>query len=93
MTTQGDVQRKPSMELREKVHDLPPSAKLVALVLQHNGELTQREISNESLLPERTVRLALENLQEVDAVDSRTSLRDARKRLYSLSLQVDAEND
>ena len=87
MTTRGDAGEESSRELRDSVQDLPPSAKLVALVLEHNGTLSQQELAAESLLPERTVRLGLEELQQVDVVESRTSLRDARKRLYSLSLE------
>ena len=68
MTTQGEPRTESSTELRDAVQDLPPSAKLVAIVLEHNGTLTQRELAAESLLPERTVRLGLEELQEVDVV-------------------------
>ena len=87
MTTQGELQTASSTELRDAIQDLPPSAKLVALVLEHEGTLSQQEIAAESLLPERTVRLGLGQLQEIDVVESRTSLRDARKRLYSLKVE------
>ena len=93
MTTRGDAGEESSRELRDSVQDLPPSAKLVAIVLEHNGILSQQELAAESLLPERTVRLGIEKLQQVDVVESRTSLRDARKRLYSLSLESTAETD
>ena len=89
MTTREDTQS----ELRDAIQDLPPSAKLVALVLEHNGTLNQQELATESLLPERTVRLGLEQLQQVDVVESTTSLRDARKRLYSITLNSTAETD
>ena len=93
MTARGDTREESSIELRDSIQDLPPSAKLVALVLEHNGTLSQQELAAESLLPERTVRLGLEELQQVDVVESRTSLRDARKRLYSLSLESTAESN
>jgi len=93
MTAQGDNRPESSTQLRNEVRDLPPSAKLVAVVLEHNGTLNQRELAAESLLPERTVRLGLEKLQQVDVVESRTSLQDARKRLYSLSLESTAESN
>ena len=93
MTTRGDTGEESSRELRDSVQDLPPSAKLVAIVLEHNGILSQQELAAESLLSERTVRLGLEKLQQVDVVDSRTSLRDARKRLYSLSVESTTETD
>ena len=93
MTAQGDSRLESSTQLRNEVRDLPPSAKLVAVVLEHNGTLTQRELAAESLLPERTVRLGLEKLQQADVIESRTSLQDARKRLYSLSLESTAESN
>ena len=93
MTTQGDTRGEASTELRDSIQDLPPSAKLVALVLEHNGTLSQQELAAESHLPERTVRLGLEELQQVDVVESKTSLRDARKRLYSLSVESTAETE
>ncbi len=93
MTTQGDTRSESSTELRDTIQDLPPSAKLVAIVLEHDGTLSQQEIAAESFLPERTVRLGLEQLQQVDVVESRTSLRDARKRLYSLTLESTTETD
>jgi len=70
----------------EAVRDLPPSAKLVAKVLDYNDTLTQSELAEETLLPPRTVRYALSRLEEADVVDSRFSFSDARKRLYSLKV-------
>lgn len=70
----------------EPVRDLPPSAKLVAKVLDYNDTLTQSELAEETLLPPRTVRYALSRLEDEEVVDSRFSFADARKRLYSLSL-------
>lgn len=68
------------------VRDLPPSAKLVAKVLDYNDTLTQSQLAEETLLPPRTVRYALTRLEEEGVVDSRFSFSDARKRLYTLSL-------
>ncbi len=92
MTAQGDSRRESSTELQNTIGDLPPSAKLVAVVLEHNGTLTHRELAAKSLLSERTVQVGLNKLQQVDIVESRTSLQDARKRLYSLSLESTAED-
>jgi DNA-binding MarR family transcriptional regulator len=72
----------------EALKDLPPSAKLVLKVLQYNDALTQKRIAEETLLPPRTVRYALTRLEEIDAVDSRFSFSDARKRLYSLDVDL-----
>jgi DNA-binding MarR family transcriptional regulator len=68
------------------VRDLPPSAKLVAKVLDYNDTLTQSELAEETLLPPRTVRYALSRLEEENAVDARFSFADARKRLYTLAV-------
>jgi DNA-binding MarR family transcriptional regulator len=68
------------------VREMPPSAKLVAKVLDYNETLTQSELAEETLLPSRTVRYALSRLEEEDVVDSRFSFTDARKRLYTLAV-------
>ena len=70
---------------REALRDLPPSAKLVAKVLEYNTTLTQSELAEETLLPPRTVRYALNRLDEEGIVESRFSFTDARKRIYSLA--------
>ena len=72
----------------EVLKELPPSAKLVLKVLQYNDALTQNQLAEETLLPPRTVRYALTRLEEIDAVDSRFSFADARKRLYSLEIDL-----
>ena len=71
----------------EAVAELPPSAKLVAKVLEHNERLTQSQLAEETMLPPRTVRYALTRLEEIDAVDSRFSFTDARKRVYTLAVE------
>jgi DNA-binding MarR family transcriptional regulator len=71
-------------EYRERLRDLPPSAKLVAKVLEGDAPLSQGQLADESLLPDRTVRYALNRLEEVDLVDSRYSFEDARKQVYYL---------
>jgi DNA-binding MarR family transcriptional regulator len=71
----------------EDVEELPPSAKLVAKVLEYEDTLTQSQLAEETLLPARTVRYALNRLEEADAVDSRFSFSDARKRIYTLTLE------
>jgi DNA-binding MarR family transcriptional regulator len=70
----------------EPVRDLPPSAKLVAKVLDYEETLTQTGIAEETLLPERTVRYALTRLEDAGVVDSRFSFSDARKRIYRLTI-------
>lgn len=71
-------------EYRDRLRDLPPSAKLVAKVLESDSPLSQGQLAEESLLPDRTVRYALNRLEEVGLVGSRYSFRDARKQVYYL---------
>lgn len=72
-------------EYRERLRELPPSAKLVAKVLESDSPLSQGQLAEESLLPDRTVRYALNRLEEVELVGSRYSFRDARKQVYFLN--------
>ncbi|MHA1926053.1 MAG: MarR family transcriptional regulator [Candidatus Thorarchaeota archaeon] len=65
--------------------ELPPSAKLVLKVLEYQGQLTQKEIVEETLLPARTVRYALSILISDGLVSKRVSLRDSRQGLYRVA--------
>jgi transcription initiation factor IIE alpha subunit len=64
--------------------DLPPSAKLVYKVLEYDGPLTQKGIVEESMLSARTVRYALERLDEIGVVEEDIYFADARQNLYEL---------
>ena len=75
-------------EYRDRLRELPPSAKLVSKVLEGDSPLSQGQLAEESLLPDRTVRYALNRLEESDLVDSRYSVQDARKQVYSLTERV-----
>lgn len=63
------------------LEDLPPSPSYVYYVLQREGPLTQPEIAEETTLPKRTVRWALERLQDEDLVEAHLT-GDARQRRY-----------
>jgi len=67
------------------VAELPPSAKLVYKTLVYEGALTQSQLAEESLLPQRTVRHALGKLQEAGVVEESAYLMDARKSMYSVT--------
>jgi len=86
MSTTEAVTRDEGADRWTDVRDLPPSAKLVAKVLDYNETLSQSQLAEETLLPPRTVRYALTRLEDADAVESRFSFSDARKRLYSLKI-------
>lgn len=75
-------------EYRDRLRELPPSAKLVAKILETDGPLPQGQLAEESLLPDRTVRYALNRLEESKLVESRYSVQDARKQVYSLTDRV-----
>lgn len=82
---QGDVESDADWEA---VRDLPPSAKLVAKVLEYNDTMTQQQLAAETLLPARTVRYAVSRLEEENVIESRFSFTDARKRLYRLDIDA-----
>ncbi|ELZ58814.1 MULTISPECIES: helix-turn-helix domain-containing protein [unclassified Haloferax] len=89
MSTTEAVERESEPDADDRwvsVRDMPPSAKLVAKILDYEDTLTQSQIAEESLLPPRTVRYALSRLEDEGAVDSRFSFSDARKRLYTLNI-------
>jgi len=69
------------------IEDVPPSAKLVYKVLEYNGDLTQKEIVERSMLSQRTVRDALARLREVDVVAEEVYIPDARQNLYRLTVE------
>ena len=82
----------PSLTIQEisaDFHDLPPSAKLVAETLEYEGDSTQSDLAESTLLPQRTVRYALTQLEEKGIVSSRISFMDARQRIYSLEMDDD----
>jgi predicted transcriptional regulator len=73
------------------IADLPPSAKLVYKVLEYNGPLTQKGIVEESMLSARTVRYALERLDEVGVVEEDVYFADARQNLYEITEEAAPE--
>jgi DNA-binding MarR family transcriptional regulator len=69
----------------EGLADLPPSAKLVFKVLEYKGPLTQKGIVEESMLSARTVRYALERLDDIGLVEEDVYFADARQNLYEIT--------
>lgn len=72
-------------EFERRLRELPPSAKLVAKVLETESPLSQGQLADESRLPDRTVRYALNRLEDESLVESRYSFHDARKQVYALA--------
>ena len=84
--SKGVSQSSPSTE--SELEDLPPSAKLVAKTIEYEGEMTQSALTDSTRLPERTVRYALSELEDIGLVKSKIFITDARKRLYSLTVET-----
>ena len=72
----------------EDLLDMPPSAKLILKTLEYEGELSQKDLSKRTMLPERTIRLSLSHLIQRGYVRKKTSLRDARQKTYELNLKL-----
>jgi len=76
------------VKLAEDLLDMPPSAKLILKILEYEGELSQKDLSKRTMLPERTIRLSLSHLIQRRYVRKKTSLRDARQKTYELNLKL-----
>ena len=68
--------------IRELLEPLPPSAKLVYYVLDAEGRFDQTGLAEETRLPARTVRFAVEKLDDVDLVEEGLCPTDARRSVY-----------
>jgi NAD+ kinase len=64
--------------------DLTPSAKLIYKILSYEGSMTQKEIINETSLPERTVRHSLDLLLRKKLISKQPYLNDARQSVYEV---------
>ena len=74
------------VKLAEDMLRMPPSAKLILKTLEYEGALSQKDLAARTMLPERTIRLSLSNLLNQGYVKKKTSLRDARQRIYELKI-------
>lgn len=72
------------VKLSEDMLKMPPSAKLILKTLEYEGALSQKDLASRTMLPERTIRLSLSHLLSQGYVKKKTSLRDARQRIYEL---------
>ncbi len=69
------------LDLRH-LEGVPPSAKYIFKLLLTEGEMTQKELIESTGLPNRTVRNALNILNEKGVISKRPHLRDARQSIY-----------
>jgi NAD+ kinase len=73
------------VHLAEDLLNMPPSSKLLLKILEYEGAMTQKELSTKTLLPDRTVRLALSHLLGKGYVKKKVSIRDSRQKIYEIS--------
>ena len=68
----------------DRLKNMPASSKLVYRILQQEGNMTQKEMISNSLLPERTVRYALNILLKKGLITSQPHFSDARQTVYGI---------
>jgi len=73
------------VKLAEDLLNMPPSSKLLLKTLEFEGTMTQRDLVTKTLLPDRTVRLALRHLLDKGYVKKKISMRDSRQKIYEIS--------
>ena len=73
------------VQLAEDLHNMPPSSKLLLKILEYEGSMTQKEIASKTMLPDRTVRLAMSHLLEKGYVKRKVSIRDSRQKIYEIT--------
>ena len=73
------------VHLAEDLLRMPPSSKLLLKILEYEGAMTQKQLGKKTLLPDRTVRLALSHLLKKGYVTKKVSIRDARQKIYEIS--------
>ena len=73
------------VHLAEELLRMPPSSKLLLKTLEYEGSLTQKDLANKTLLPARTVRLALSHLLKKGYIKKKVSIRDARQKIYEIT--------
>jgi DNA-binding MarR family transcriptional regulator len=72
-----------------RLHDVSPSARLCYLLLDAEGALPQQRIRSMTGLSEDTVRRALGELRDTDAVIERPDPTDGRRRRYVLASHLE----
>ena len=68
----------------DRLKGLPASSKLIYKILTHEGNMTQKELINASLLPERTVRYGLNMLFKKGLITHQPHFTDARQTVYGV---------
>ena len=73
------------VKLAEELLSMPPSSKLLLKILEYEGSMTQKELASKTLLPDRTVRLAMKHLMEKGYIKRKVSMQDARQKIYEIT--------
>lgn len=69
---------------QQSIEEMAPSQKYVYTILSYEGEMTQRQIADATMLPVRTVRHALNELVDHGIVSKQPNFMDARSNIYRL---------
>ena len=77
--------------LAEELFNMPPSSKLLLKILEYEGSMSQKELVKKTLLPDRTVRLAMSHLLEKGYVKKKVSIRDSRQKIYEISKLINSD--
>lgn len=70
------------IHLAEELLNAPPSAKLILKTIEYEGPLTYSQLLKKTMLPERTLRHALNILVSKRLLARRPLTRDARQKIY-----------
>ena len=73
------------VKLAEELLNMPPSSKLLLIILEYEGSMTHKELASKTMLPDRTVRLAMSHLLEKGYVKRKISIRDSRQKIYEIT--------
>ena len=79
------------VKLAEELFSMPPSSKLLLKILEYEGAMSQKELVKKTLLPDRTVRLAMTHLLEKGIVKKKISIRDSRQKIYEISKLINSD--
>lgn len=75
------------VESIELTRSLPPSAKLVLRILREMKITDFKRLQDETGLSRRTLMYSIKLLREMEAIETRICLNDARKRFYCVRLK------
>ena len=79
------------VKLAEELFSMPPSSKLLLKILEYEGSMSQKELVKKTMLPDRTVRLAMSHLLEKGYVKKKVSIRDSRQKIYEISKLINSD--